>query len=415
MNKCNDCNSCNPCKNACSGPAQYLADFSIMVDPFNEDIWNITFGGKLFHVHAPHHTETDTSIALDYTAASFVYNGEKHTDTITGDQLGSLINLGSLRDVDTDYDTPSMCYELIYSKYGDCGKGCFSVESGWHTFSPDNDNALVNQLHYIRGTNQYGCPKFLDLPDDPTKWWWVGWRQEGDGKEFGYFQPRVLPKTEFPKNDKGEHVFLTQDPETGEPMVSSIPLDCIWNNILGNFGMSPTSAWSVIEETPQFGADFNNMTGDFVIKWSDWNSIPLRHRAGYGRLYGRVAWDVKADILKGEIVIHITGIEFHKAEWIMDEGVTISGNPSLHVYKVLVPGTEKEEIYQKLNYGGSSWEGTINKEVPCDITITLRPGEQPQEPLNFVYIWVDWHVDDKGYLGVQFKNNISGWIECMQD
>lgn len=410
------CNKCDPChKDNCCGPACYDKEFSIMVDPFNEDIWNVTIGGKLFHVNIPPIKETDTKLSDNYTNATLIYSAEKHTDILTGNQLGQLINVGDLRDTTVDYDTPSMCYELIYHKYGDCGRGCFSVENGWFTFSPDNENAVQDQLYYVRGANRYGCPKFLDIPTTPGEWWYAGWRQEGEHKEFGYFQPRHVPKEEYPRDEKGDHIFISKIPGTEEPVWSTIPLDCIWNNILGNLGFDVNGEWSVIEQTAQFGAEFNHMTGDFVIKWSDWNDVAETQRAGFGRIYGQLAWTVKADIFKGTITIHITSVNFYRATWTMDQGVTAASKPSLYLYGIKIPNGAQQEVFTKLNFGGSSWSEEIPSSkgyISCNYTLTLTPGQSPAEPLNFAYIWVDWINDDRGYLGARFKNRISGWNEC---
>lgn len=410
MSYCNNCDPCKPCTPC--GPAAYDQQFSIMVDPFNEDVWNVTIGGKLFHVNIPPIKETDTTLSDNYSNATLIYSAEKHVDTITGNQLGQLINVGDLRDTTVDYDTPSMCYELIYHKYGDCGKGCFSVENGWFTFSPDSENAVVDQLYYVRGANRYGCPKFLDIPITPNEWWWAGWRTEGEHKEFGYFQPRHIPKDQYPKDENGDHIFISEITETGEPVRSTIPLDCIFNNILGNFGFSVAGEWSVIEETPQFGAEFNNMTGEFTIKWSDWNDLAGTQRAGYGRIYGQLVWTVEADVFKGTITIHVKKLIFTNATWTMDQGVTASSKPSLHLSAFPPPSGPQTEILTVSNYGGSSWSRNINRQFDVDYTITLTPGVQPAEPVNFAYIWVDWIGDDRGYLGARFKNNISGWVEC---
>lgn len=407
---------CNPCdKDRCCGPACYDQEFSIMMDPFNEDFWNVSIGGKLFHVNIPPIKETDTTLSDNYSNATLIYSAEKHVDTLTGNQLGQLINVGDLRDTYTDYDTPSMCYELIYHKYGNCGAGCFSAENRWATFSPDNENALQDSLHYVRGTNAYGCPIFLDVPPSTNEWWLSGWKTNGEHKEFGYFQPRQIPKSEYPKDYNGDHIFLTQIPGTKEPVWSTIPLDCIFNNILGNLGFSVTGQWSVIEQTAQFGASFNNMTGAFVIKWSDWNDLAEKHRAGYGRIYGDLTWTVEADVFTGTITIHIIAINFTSATWTMDEGVTASSKPSLHLYGVPIPNGAQKEVLTVNNYGGASWSRTIPSSVghiDCDYTLTLTPGKDPAEPLNFAYIWVDWVNDDRGYLGAKFTNNLSGWAEC---
>lgn len=99
----------------------------------------------------------------------------------------------------------------------------------------------------------------------------------------------------------------------------------------------------------------------------------------------------------------------------MDEGVTASSKPSLHLYGVPIPNGAQKEVLTVNNYGGASWSRTIptsEGHIDCDYTLTLTPGKDPAEPLNFAYIWVDWVNDDRGYLGAKFTNNLSGWAEC---
>lgn len=405
---CGDSNSCNKC-----GPAAYDCDVSLCVDPFNDDIWNLSLCGKLFKLQAPPAKETDTILSTNYSNASLIYNAEKHTDTITGSQLGSLIRVEDLRDTNCDYDTPSMCYELIYHKYGECGDGCKSAANEWATFSIDNENAKRDWLHYVRGVNVYGCPMFLDEPANPSQWYWTGWRTEGIHNEFGYFQPRIVPSNNYPKDENGSHIFITEDPNTREPLRSTIPLDCIFNNLLGNLGMNVSSVWSVIEQTAGFGASFNNVTGDFIIRWSDWNGPagnPALH-AGDGQIKGQLAWTIDADAYTGKITVHITSVNFYSASWTKDLGVTASSKPTLNLSAVNLNTQALTPVVTK-TYGDSSWTQTLNTQVPCDVTLTVTPGQAPLEPMNFCYIFVDWIGDDKGYLGVKFTPNLSGWVDC---
>lgn len=403
-----DCHECGGC-----GPAAYDCEVSLTVDPYNSDIWNFDFCGKIFPLNAPQSRETDTTLSTNYSNAGLIYSAEKHTDTITGAQLGSLIRVEDLRDTECDYDTPAMCYELIYHKYGECGDGCKSVENGWSTFSIDNKDAKRDYLHYVRGVNLYGCPYFLDEPLTPTQWYWSGWRTEGQHNEFGYFQPRHLTSRNFPKNAKGSHIFVSEMPGNKEPVVSALPLDCLFSNILGNLGLDIQSEWSVIEQTEGFGATFDNMTGGFTIRWTDWNDPNQTQRAGYGEIKGQLAWDLTADIYTGVITVHITSVNFYSAKWTADQGVTASNLPTLHVYAVnLNTGAQTEAFTQTYK---NSWSSNKTTTVACDVTLTINPGQQPLEPLNFTYIWVDWDYDDKGYLGARFKPRLSGWNDCYDE
>ena len=114
MNKyCDKCNS-NPCDGGCH-PARYGCDFDINANPYDPSIWNVTINGGTTRVKIPKGNETDTTLSTSYSTASLNYNSEKHEDIITGSQLGSLINLESLRDVDvTNADSGDM---MIFHPY----------------------------------------------------------------------------------------------------------------------------------------------------------------------------------------------------------------------------------------------------------------------------------------------------------
>ena len=64
-----------------------------MANPFDPSIWNVTINGATTRVKIPKFNETDTKLSTNYTSASLIYNAEKHTDIITGAQLGALIKM----------------------------------------------------------------------------------------------------------------------------------------------------------------------------------------------------------------------------------------------------------------------------------------------------------------------------------
>ena len=127
MNNCsNCCNTCgkDPC--GCGGckPARYSChDFQISANPYDASIWNVTLNGATTKVKIPKINETDTKLSTNFTSSSLIYNAEKHTDIITGSQLGQLINLEDLRD--TEVSNADSCDLLVYNPYcSECGDGC---------------------------------------------------------------------------------------------------------------------------------------------------------------------------------------------------------------------------------------------------------------------------------------------------
>lgn len=165
--------------------------------------------------------ETDTTISINPSITSLVYDAEKHTDKITGVQLGSIINLDDLKNTDIDPSLSGKCYELIYHKWGDCGDGCKSLSDTWQNFNINSEGAKQNGIRYVRGANAYGCPVYLDVPTDTSTYWWGMWRPNdtGTGLEFGYIQPET--RSSLPTNPDGKQMVLSQD-ANGKPIWAPI-------------------------------------------------------------------------------------------------------------------------------------------------------------------------------------------------
>lgn len=169
-----DCNcnkSCgDPCGCGCK-PAKYGCDFDIQVNPFDPSIWNVTICGATTRVKVPNLNETDTKLSANYTSASLTYNAEKHTDIISGAQLGDLINLKDLRDTDTD--NADSCDLLVYNPHcSECGDGCKPKNAKWKNYHiPDaGDCELeVDDDGYYRVLikDDCGCIRECRLPIMP--------------------------------------------------------------------------------------------------------------------------------------------------------------------------------------------------------------------------------------------------------
>ena len=172
MNNCsNCCSTCgaDPC--SCGGckPARYsCGDISIMPNPFDASIWNITLNGATTKVKIPKINETDTKLSTNYTSSSLIYNAERHTDIITGAQLGSLIRVEDLRDTDTA--NADSCDLLVYNPYcSDCGDGCKPKNAQWTNYHiPDAGDCEIpvddEGYYHVLVKDDCGCIKECRLP-----------------------------------------------------------------------------------------------------------------------------------------------------------------------------------------------------------------------------------------------------------
>lgn len=386
--------NCSSCNNPCGGcePARYSNGFADCPDPWNN-------GNK----------ETDTSLSIDYSGATLNYKAERHTDIIKGTQLGSIINLGDLRDVNTDSSTDAMCSELIYHRYGECGDGCRSLEDAWTRVSVDDEGILTDGMRYVRGANIYGCPQYLTVPTNTNQYWYAGWRPNG---QFGYYQ---ATEGELPKNpNTGNYIIASQDPTTKQPIVGEFPLNCILSNIMSNLGMSVTAQFSKSQEYVYIDGRFNNMTGEFVVQWEDWYNSKTRH-VGTGYVNGQVLWDTKFDTATGDMVYTIRGVRYNDVTYVTHQGAPSTAAPIYLTLKALGLGDSTPYILmnnQQFN-PNENWSVQFNYQMDFAKTITVTPG-QTMGPFPFLYIFVDWEstFDDEGDMSVYFQNKLNGWSVC---
>ena len=172
-NCCNKCNSCNPC-NKCGGgccPAKYNCSFNIEMSPYDEYTWIVTTCGMPHKVKIPKFPETCTSLSVNGTDATLVYKGECDTDIITGEQLGSIIRLNDLKDVDASM--PDHCSMLVFDPFcAECGDGCASPADMWKPYSiPDAGDCVIpldeDGYYKVLVKDDCGCIKECRLPAKP--------------------------------------------------------------------------------------------------------------------------------------------------------------------------------------------------------------------------------------------------------
>lgn len=192
-NYCNNCGK-NPCGCGCK-PARYGKEFQILANPYDPSVWNVTINGATTKVKIPKINETDTKLSTNYNDATLIYNAERHTDTLTGSQLGNLITLDDLRD--TEVTNADSCDLLVYNPGCDeCGAGCKPKNGRWAKYhipdAGDCEIQLDNEGYYhVLVKDDCGCIKECRLPvmadgstaisyirdsvpDDPDYPWYYG-------------------------------------------------------------------------------------------------------------------------------------------------------------------------------------------------------------------------------------------------
>ena len=166
----NCCNKCHQidCCGECSAPCPKPCLSSIEVDPYDPQTWWVD-GNR---VRIPKIAETCTSLSTDVSGATLNYVGECGKDTITGHQLGQLINLKDLRDVEAEH--PDNCAILTWNPHCDyCADGCTKVGAAWEPYHiPDAGDCVMEPdtegyYHVLKKTD-CGCPVECKLPIVPA-------------------------------------------------------------------------------------------------------------------------------------------------------------------------------------------------------------------------------------------------------
>lgn len=139
-----------------------------MANPYDASIWNVTINGATKRVKIPKINETDTKLSTNYTTSSLIYNAEKHTDIITGAQLGSLIKMEDLRD--TEASNADSCDLMVFNPYcTDCGDGCKPKNARWTNYHiPDAGDCEIelddDGYYRVLVKDDCGCIKECRLP-----------------------------------------------------------------------------------------------------------------------------------------------------------------------------------------------------------------------------------------------------------
>ena len=190
-NCCNTCNTCQPDCGSCCPPPCPKENYSIEVDPYDSQTWWIN-GVK---VRVPKLSETCTSLSTDFSSATLNYSGECGRDVLSGRQIGQIIKLDDLRDVEAEH--PDNCSILTWNPHCDyCAEGCTKVGSAWEPYViPDAGDCVMDTddegyYHVLKKTD-CGCiveckmpvmPSGMtslnyvrdSVPDDPDFPWYYG-------------------------------------------------------------------------------------------------------------------------------------------------------------------------------------------------------------------------------------------------
>lgn len=182
--------------------------FSAEPEPTNPAIIRFNIDGQSVFVDftsVVKGAETDTSLTADAIARVLNYVAEKHTDTIAASELGAILHLADIGDVDISNVGDNSL--LVYQKDADCGEGCEGINNSWVGWNAEDN--LTTSMQYVMGFDEDGAPQSLNHPTNTDQYYLLGWNA---ADKVSYTQP--IEATSPPLDDDGYAYRLYLDPTT---------------------------------------------------------------------------------------------------------------------------------------------------------------------------------------------------------
>lgn len=216
---CGSCGQCQPkcgcakkCPTPCGCPESIL---SIEADSTRPAYLRFNLGGRSVwydFTSVVKAAETCTKLKADAVARELIYDAECGRQTISAHQLGSILHLADIGDVDeTTFKDNAI---LVYRKDAHCGENC-DGKNGWIGLDPSE--AGNTNLDYIMGSDAEGEVKSLMPPANTNQFYTLTW----SGKDkAAWKQPKEVSTPPVDAQGYAHRLYL--DPVTREIVVYKV-------------------------------------------------------------------------------------------------------------------------------------------------------------------------------------------------
>lgn len=202
-----NCNKdCNPCEHENCGCAEPVFSIEAMPDDPTTLRHNVN-GKSVWYDFDPvvKAGQTCTTINVDAVNRTLNHHGECDDQTISARELGAILHLSDLGDVDENSLTNNGI--LNYRVESECPEGCEANASGWVSSNPIDLGGT--SLDYILGSDADGKMSSLMPPTDTTSYSYLAWR---GADKAGWTRPAIVAA---PPVKDGKVCELYLDENTG--------------------------------------------------------------------------------------------------------------------------------------------------------------------------------------------------------
>lgn len=216
---CNHCNKCIKCRTGkkCPTPCGCAEPvFSIEAMSDNPSLLKFNVNGKSVWYDfdsVVKSAETCTTLSINGADRTLEYNGECGKNTIHASQLGSILHLADIGDVDAESIGDNGI--LNYRKDTNCGEGCDGIGDGWVSTNPIDVG--TTSLEYILGSDKDGKMQSLMPPTDTTTFSYLAW---AGANKVMWKKPTVASTAPVDGDGKKWQVFV--DPNTYELIIVKV-------------------------------------------------------------------------------------------------------------------------------------------------------------------------------------------------
>lgn len=213
---CGHCGTCQPkcgcekkCPTPCGCPEQIL---SIEADTTRPAYLRFNLGGRSVwydFTSVVKSAETCTTLKPNITARTLVYDSECGRNTLTAQEVGSILHLADIGDVDATSIKDNAL--LVYRKDADCGEDC-EGKNGWVGLDPSEDPK--ENLSYLLAGDENGRVESLQVPEETNRFSYLAW-QAGD--KIKWHTPTVV--ADLPTDSGGNAWRVYMDPNNGELII----------------------------------------------------------------------------------------------------------------------------------------------------------------------------------------------------
>lgn len=220
---CDPCDKChsNPCscdkcpKDNCACPEPFIDLDEVPNKPavyrVNDNgktaIWDLRNGIR--------QGQTDTTVSINQVLRVLQHFAERHTDTITAQELGAILHLTDLGDVSTKGAEDGAM--MVYKKSDTCPAGCYGTSNVWEPWNALDQDNIVSSATYAYGFNANGQPVTLQQPLNPNQYYNFGWN---GNNQLSYAQP--AEETAPILDSQGYAYQMYINPTTKQPYVIKV-------------------------------------------------------------------------------------------------------------------------------------------------------------------------------------------------